>query len=88
MCLIEIVESSHSRKAVTELLRRDFVTFDERASVWGMQLNLRKTKQMVVSRPSTVATQFPVLNFNGAVLAEYPHLNNLGVIFYVCILTF
>ena len=50
-------------------------------NLWGMKLNARKTKTMIVSRPRTVHPQLTPLTLDGTVLEESADLVVLGVTF-------
>ena len=58
------------RVAVAESLSRDLVKVSEWCDLWGMKLNARKTKTMIVSRSRTMHHQSPALTIVGAVLKE------------------
>ena len=49
--------------------------------LWGMKLNVSKTKTMIVSRSRTMHSQSPALTIGGTVLKESDDLVILGVTF-------
>ena len=49
--------------------------------LWGMKLNVSKTKNMIISRSFTMHSQSPPLTIHGTVLEESDDLDILGVTF-------
>ena len=76
-----VVPSPGVRVAVAESLIRDFGRASELCDLWGMKLNARKTKTMIVSRSPTMNPQSPPLIIGGTVLKESDDLVILGVTF-------
>ena len=57
--LAAVVPSPVIRVAVAESLIHDLGRVSEWCDLWGMKLNARKTKSMIVSRSSTMHPQSP-----------------------------
>ena len=79
--LMANVPSPSVRFAVAESLIRDLGRVSEWCYLWGMKLNARKTKTMIVSRSLTVNSQSPPLPIGGTELKESVDLVKLGVPF-------
>ena len=79
--LIAVVPSPGVRVAVAESLIRDLGRVSEWFDLWGMKLNVSKTKTMIVSRSQTMHPQSPPLTIGGTVLKESDDLVILGVTF-------
>ena len=69
------------RVTVAESLNRDLVGANEWCDLWGMKLNVSKTKTMIVSRSCTMHPQPPPLTIDSTVLKESVDLDILGVTF-------
>ena len=54
---------------------------NEWCDLWGMKLNVSKTKTMIVSWSRTMHPQSPVLTIGGTVLKESDEIVILGVTF-------
>ena len=78
--LIAVVPSPGVRVTVAESLSRDLVKVSEWCDLWGMKLNVSKTKTMIVSRSRIMHNQSPTLTIGGTVLKESDDLVILGVI--------
>ena len=80
-----VVPSPGARVTVAESLNRDLVRVNAWCGLWGMKLNVSKTKTLIVSRSLTMYPQSPPLTIDGTVLKESDDLNilgfNLGVTF-------
>ena len=85
--LIAVVPSPDIRVAVAESLSRDLMKVSEWCDLWGMKLNVHKTKTMIVSWSRTMHPQSPALTIGGSVLKESDGLVILGVTFD-CKMTF
>ena len=79
--LLAVVPSPGIRVAVAESLICDLGRVSELCDLWGMKLNVSKTKTRVVSRSLTMHPQSPVLTIGRTVLKEYNDLVILGVTF-------
>ena len=79
--LMAVVPSPSVRVAVAESLIRDLGRVSEWCDLWGMKLNVSKTKTMIVSRSCTMHHQSPPLTIGGTVLKESDDLVILGVTF-------
>ena len=79
--LIAVVPSSGVRVIVAETQSGDLVMVNEWCDFWGMKLNASETKNMIVSRSSTMHPQLPPLTIGGSVLKESDDLVILGVTF-------
>ena len=66
---------------MAESLIRDHGRVSEWCDLWGMKLNVSKTKTMIVSRSHTMHPQSPPLTIGGTVLKESDDLVILGVTF-------
>ena len=72
------------RVAVTESMNRDLNMVSVWCDLWGMKLNVSKTKTMIVSRSRTVHPQLTQLTRGDTVLKESVDLVILGVLSSVC----
>ena len=79
--LMAVVPSPGVRATVTQSLIRELGRVSEWCDLWGMKLNARKTKTIIVSRSRTMHPQSPALAVGGTVLKESDDLVILGVIF-------
>ena len=79
--LIAVVPSPGVRVVVAESLIRDLGRVIEWCDLWGMKLNARKTKTMIVSMSSTMHPQSPPFTIGRTVLKESNDLVILGVTF-------
>ena len=79
--LMAIVPSPGIRVAVAESLIHDLGRVSEWCDLWGMKLNVSKTKTMIVSRSCTMHHQSPQLTICRTVLKESDDLVILGVTF-------
>ena len=79
--LMAVVPSPGTRVTVAESLNRDLVRVNAWCDLWGMKLNARKTKTMIVSRSCTMHLHTPPLTLDGTVLKESDDLDILGVTF-------
>ena len=79
--LVAVVPSSSERVAVSESINRDLNRVSVWCNLWGMKLNARKTKTMIVSRSHTVHPQLTILTLDGIVLKESADLVILEVTF-------
>ena len=79
--LIVVVKYTGVRVAVAESLSRDIVKVSEWCDLWGMKLNVSKTKTVIVSRSCTMHPQSPALSIGGTVVMESDDLVILGVTF-------
>ena len=70
-----------ARFTVAEFLIRDLGRVSEWCALWGMKLNVTKTKTMIVSRSRTMRLHSPPLIIGRTVLKEYDDLVILGVTF-------
>ena len=68
--LMAIVPSPGVRVAVAEFLICDLGRVSEWCDLWGMKLNVSKTKTMIVSRSRTMNPQSPPLTIDRTVLKE------------------
>ena len=75
------VVPSPARVTVAESLNRDLVRVNAWCYLWGMKLNVSKTKTMIVSRPRTMHPQSPPFTIDCTVLKESDDLDILGVTF-------
>ena len=76
-----VVSSPGVRVKVAESFIHDLGRVSKWSDPWGMKLNARKTKTMIVSRSRTMHPQSPPLIIGGTVLQEYDDLVILGVTF-------
>ena len=74
-------DSPGVRVAVAESLIHDLGNVSEWCDLWGMKLNARKTKTMIVSRSRTLHPQSPPLTVGRTVLKESDDLVILVVTF-------
>ena len=79
--LIAVVPSPGVRVTVAESLSRDLVKVNEWCDLWGMKLNVSKTKTMIVSRSCIMHPKSPALTIGGIVLKESDDLVKFGVTF-------
>ena len=79
--LIAVVPSPGVRVTVAESLSLDLVKDCEWCDLWGMKLNVSKTKTWIVSRSCTMHPQSPALTIGGTVLMESDDLVILGMTF-------
>ena len=79
--LMAVVPSPGVRVAVTESLIRDLGMVSEWCDLWGMKLNVSKTKTVIVSRSHTMHPQSSPLTIGGTVLKESDDLVIFGVTF-------
>ena len=79
--LMAVVPSPGLRVAVAESLICDLGRVSEWYDLWGMKLNVSKTKTIIVSRSLTMHPLSPPLTTGGAVLKESDDLVILGVTF-------
>ena len=70
-----VVPSPGARVTVAESLNHDLVRVNAWCDLWGMKLNARKTKTMIVYRSRTMHSQSPPLTINGTVLKESDDLD-------------
>ena len=83
-----VVPSPCARVTVAESLNRDLVRVNAWCDLWGMKLNVCKTKTMIVSRSRTMHPQSPPLTIDGTVLKESDDMDILGVVTFDSKLTF
>ena len=76
-----VVPSPGIRVTVAESLISDLGRVSEWCDLWGMKLNVSKTKTMIVSRSLTMHPQSPPLTIGRTVLIESDDLVILGVTF-------
>ena len=76
-----VVPSPGGRVAVAESLIRDLGRVSEWCDLWGIKLNVSKTKTMIVLRSRTMHPQSPPLTIGRTVLKESDDLVIFGVIF-------
>ena len=79
--LMAVVPSPGIKVSVAESLIHDLSRVSEWCVLWGMKLNVTKTKTMIVSRSHTMHPQSPLLTIGGTVLKESDDLVILGVTF-------
>ena len=79
--LLAVVPSPGVRVAVAEFQSSDLMKVSQWCDLWGMKLNARKTKTMIVSKSHTMHPQSPVLTIGRTVLKESDDLVILGVTF-------
>ena len=68
--LVAVVPSPGERVAVSESMNCDLNRVSVWCSLWGMKLNVSKTKTIIVSRSCTVHPQLNTLTLDGTVLKE------------------
>ena len=73
--------SAGERVAVSESKNRDLNGVSVWCNLWGMKLNVSKTKTMIASRSRTVHRRLTSLTLDGAVLKESADHVILGVTF-------
>ena len=66
---------------VAESLNRDLGKVSEWCDLWGIKLNARKTKTIIVFRLRTMHPQSPLLTIGGTVLKESDELDTMGATF-------
>ena len=71
--------SPGERIAITESMIRYLNGVSIRCDLWGMKLNVSKTKIMIISRSCTVHPQSTPLTLDGTVLKKSAYLVTLGV---------
>ena len=76
--LMAVVSSPGVRVAVVESRIRGLGRVNEWCDLWGMKLNVSKTKTMIVSRSRTMHPQSPTLTTGRTVLKEFDDLVILG----------
>ena len=79
--LMAVLPSPGSLVTVADYLNRDLVRVNAWCDLWGMKLNVSKTKTIIVSRSRTMHPQAPPLTIDDTVLKEYDDLDTLGVTF-------
>ena len=79
--LMAVVPSPGIRVVVGESLIHDLGRVSEWCDLWGMKLNVSKTKTMIVSRSRSMHPQSPPLTIGGTVLKESNDPVILGVTF-------
>ena len=72
------VPSPGIRVTVAESLNSDLGRVREWCNLWGMKLNVSKTKTMIVSRSHTICLQSPLLTIGRTVLKESDDPDILG----------
>ena len=80
--LIVVVPSPGVRVTLAESLSRDLVKVSEWCDLWGMKLNVSKTKTVIFSWTRTIHPQSPTLAIGRTVLKESDDLVKLGVTFH------
>ena len=68
--LMAVVQSPGVRVTVAESMNRDLVRVNAWCDLWGMKLNVSKTKTMIVFRSRTMHPQPPPLTIDGTVLKD------------------
>ena len=68
--LVAVVPSPDVRVADAESRKRDLSRVSEWCNFWGIKLNASKTKDMIVSRSSTMHPQLPPLTIGRTVMKE------------------
>ena len=79
--LVAVVPSPAQREAVTESMNRNLNRVSVWCDLWGMKLNGRNTKTIIVSKSCTVYSQLTPLTLVGTVMNESADLVILGVTF-------
>ena len=79
--LVAVVPSPGERVAVSESMNCDLNGVSVWCNLWGMKLNVSKSKTMIVCRSRTVHPQLKSLTLDGTVLKESADLVILGVTF-------
>ena len=79
--LMAVVPSLGARVTVAESLNCDLIRVNAWCDLWGMKLNVNKTKTMIVSRSCTMHRHSPPLNIHCTVLKESGDLDIFGVTF-------
>ena len=79
--LMAVVQSPGVRVTVAESLNRDLVRVNSWCDLWGIKLNVSKTKTMIVSRSRPMHPQPPPLTIDGTVMKGSADLDILGVTF-------
>ena len=78
---MSVVPSPGIRVAIAEFLNCDLGRVSEWCDLWGMKLNVNKTKTMIVSGSHTMHPQLPPLTIGKTVLKESDHLVILELTF-------
>ena len=78
---LAVVTFPGERVAVSESMIHDLNRVSVWCDLWGMKLNVSKTKTMIVTRSCTVHPQLTPLTLDGTVLKEFANLVILGVVF-------
>ena len=76
--LVAVVPSPGERVAVSESMNRYLNRVSVSCNLWGLKLNVSKTKTMIVPRSRTVHPQLTPLSQDGTVLKESADLAILG----------
>ena len=79
--LVAVVRSPGERVAVLGSMNRHINMVSVWCDLWGMKLNVSKTKTMIVSRSRIIRPQLTPLTLDGTVLKESADLVILGVTF-------
>ena len=79
--LVAVMPSPGERVAVSESMNRDLNRVSVWCNLWGMKVNVSKTKTMIVSRSRTVHPLLISLTLDGTVLKESADIVILGVTF-------
>ena len=79
--LMAVVPFPRRQSCGTESLIRNLGRVSEWCDLWGMKLNVSKTKTMIASRSRTKHAQSPPLTIGGTVLKESDDLIIWGVTF-------
>ena len=79
--LLPVVPFPSVRVTVAESLNNDLGKVSEWCDLWGMKLNMSKTKTMILSRSRTLPLQSPPLTIGGTMLKESDDLDTLVVAF-------
>ena len=72
--LIAAIPSPNARISVALSMDRDLLNVSNWCNMWGMKLNVGKTKTMVVSRSRSLDPPSPALSVDGAVLKDLAYL--------------
>ena len=70
----------HDRSSVVASLNDNLAVISDWCSRWGMLVNPRKTRGVLISRPRTVEPLFPDLVVDGTVVEMASELKKVGVI--------
>ena len=79
--LMAVVPFPGARVMVAGSLNSDLIRLNPWCDLWGMKLNVSKTKTMIVFRSCTMHPQSPILTIDSTVLKESVDLDILGVTF-------